>query len=651
VLLPEIHLAKLLKDPARLLPKVKLAASLNDITMPLPLSLPKIEGITGRVNLENNVLSTDNMQVKLGPLSLPTINIRVASIADQPKVALRAKGLMRVVAISNAKVEQILMKHGLKSLTGSAEIDVSVDYDQREPKKWAANGLLVLKGVRAEVHPASVVMDNLKGAIKFNREKTINITAQDITARINQAPVRLSGNFLGLGTPKMLVSAKAYARQLNLAHVAELLPALKDLKLGGTLDMDLDVHVPYSTPAQSRLNGTVTVRNAGFQMAASDLTVAKGNAAIELNGNTANIKTMTMLVNDQQVTLSGHISNPVKPKVQLLIRSSDLNLDRLLPQDKASKPSSKPSKTKEGRMEKKPVPQEKNGKTELPPLARELTADLQVQADRGQYTGFQFQNLKLNLLYELGVIKSYDINIDTDDGNITAKGSADLRNLDHIPFSVNPDINALPLEKVAPLIGIDKLPLNGPMSLKGRMRGHTGSSKELLASLDGNLNAEIGPGILSKIGKAGDLFAKILSMTSIRGIFSGRMIEKLSSEGIPFQSIKTQTSFTKGTLNLNNLDFESEAMNVNSQGTIDLINQELMIEAILVPFQTVNNAFNFIPIVGETAADLTKIHIDIKGPLEDPKIHAAQIKELEKDVAKEPVEILKDAEKNLKKIF
>jgi uncharacterized protein YhdP len=129
------------------------------------------------------------------------------------------------------------------------------------------------------------------------------------------------------------------------------------------------------------------------------------------------------------------------------------------------------------------------------------------------------------------------------------------------------------------------------------------------------------------------------------------MIEKLSSEGIPFQSIKTQTSFTKGTLNLNNLDFESEAMNVNSQGTIDLINQELMIEAILAPFQTVNNAFNFIPIVGETAADLTKIHIDIKGPLEDPKIHAAQIKELEKDVAKEPVEILKDAEKNLKKIF
>jgi len=168
--------------------------------------------------------------------------------------------------------------------------------------------------------------------------------------------------------------------------------------------------------------------------------------------------------------------------------------------------------------------------------------------------------------------------------------------LDHIPFKMDPDISALPLEKIASLSGIDKLPLSGPMSLKGRLRGHTVSSKELLASLDGDLNAEIGPGALNKIGKVGDLFAKILSMTSIQSIFSGRMIENLSGEGIPFQSIKTQTSFAKGTLNLNNLDFESKAINVNSQGTIDLINQELNIETKLVPFETVKKAFNIIPI-------------------------------------------------------
>ena len=149
---------------------------------------------------------------------------------------------------------------------------MSADYDQRKPKNWAANGLLMLKGVRAEAHPATVVMDNLYGEIKFNRKKTMDITAKDITARINQAPVRLSGKLFGIGTPEMLVSTKAYAKQLDLAPLAELLPALRDFKLGGILDMDLDVNVPYSTPAKSRLNGTVTARNAGFQLASSDLT-------------------------------------------------------------------------------------------------------------------------------------------------------------------------------------------------------------------------------------------------------------------------------------------------------------------------------------------------------------------------------------------
>ena len=110
VVLPEIHLSKLPKDPTRLLSKVKLTASLNDITMPPLLSLPNIEGITGRVNLENDVLSADNVQAKLGPLSLPTINIRATNIADQPKVALRAKGPMQVVAASDLKVENILKK-------------------------------------------------------------------------------------------------------------------------------------------------------------------------------------------------------------------------------------------------------------------------------------------------------------------------------------------------------------------------------------------------------------------------------------------------------------------------------------------------------------------------------------------------------------
>jgi uncharacterized protein YhdP len=593
--------------------------------------MPKIKGITGRLKLEKSVVKATDMQATIGPLSLPAINIHVANIAEHPKVVFRAKGPLKVAATADEQVKKLLLNYGLKTLTLAAEIDVSADFDQRRPEDWTANGSLELKGLHAQSHPAAVAVDDLKGQVKFSRKKTMNITAQDITARINQAPVRLSGKILGIGSPEMLVSVRAYARKLDLSHLAELLPTLKTMKLGGMLDMDLDVHVPYSAPAKSRLKGTVTTRNAGFQLASSNLTVAKGNLDITLTGNSANIKSMALQVNDQKVTLSGQISNPVEPKVKMLVTTPDLNLDRLLPPDKAAKPSSTPS----DQGAKKPATDKKAGKAELPPVARKLTADLKVQAGRGQYKGLQFEKLKLDLLYKQGVIESYDLNFGIDKGHIATKGSADLRDLDRIKFTVDPNISALPLETVTPALGIDNLPLNGPLTLKGQLRGITGSTKEILGGLNGKLDASLGPGNLNKVGKAGDFIAKLSSMAHISSLFSGRLFKDFTNRGIPFETITAQTSFGKGTLNLNKLHFGSDAMTVDGQGKIDLINRNLNMEALLIPLATVDKKLHYVPIVGKALEDVTKIQIDVEGPLEDPKIHTAEAREIGKGIETE----------------
>ena len=83
-------------------------------------------------------------------------------------------------------------------------------------------------------------MDNLQGRVAVNRRKSLNITAEEITGQVNQAPVRLSGKVLGVGTPNLVVDVKANAKQLDLAHLRELFPALKKHGLAGKLDMDLE---------------------------------------------------------------------------------------------------------------------------------------------------------------------------------------------------------------------------------------------------------------------------------------------------------------------------------------------------------------------------------------------------------------------------
>jgi len=69
---------------------------------------------------------------------------------------------------------------------------------------------------------------------------------------INQAPVQLSGKIMGVGTSNLVIDVTANAKHLNLAYLRELSPGLKKLNLAGTVDMDLDIYLPYAAPKKSR---------------------------------------------------------------------------------------------------------------------------------------------------------------------------------------------------------------------------------------------------------------------------------------------------------------------------------------------------------------------------------------------------------------
>jgi uncharacterized protein YhdP len=442
----------------------------------------------------------------------------------------------------------------------------------------------------------------------------------------------------------MLVTTKVSAKQLNLAHLGALLPQLKDLKLGGLLDMNLSAYVPSATPAKTRLNGTITTQNVGFQVASADMSIKKANTNIELAGDSAKIQTMSMIVNDQQVSLSGKFS--------------------LVPAEKADKPTSKPAKAKESK--KQPAPTKKVGKTELPPIVRKMTADLQVKVDQGRYRRLQFQKLNLTVHYARGVVENYDfIFFGPQNSQIKTTGSVDLRDLDRIAFVENHDISGLDMESLASIYGIEKLPITGPLSLKGQVKGRTGSTedvllkgssgstKQLLGSLDGHLKMEIGPGHLKEGGKLGHVFGKVFSMASLQSIFSGRMLQDLSGDGIRYNILNTDTTITKGTL-LNKIHLGSDAMNVESEGTIDLINETIKTTAILEPLATVNKALDFVPILGKAAGDLIKVRIDIEGPLENPKVKTSQTKQVGtavKSVGTGTGDFLKGIGKGVKGLF
>jgi uncharacterized protein YhdP len=91
-------------------------------------------------------------------------------------------------------------------------------------------------------------------------------------------------------------------------------------------------------------------------------------------------------------------------------------------------------------------------------------------------------------------------------------------------------------------------------------------------------------------------------------------------KGLSYQTIKARTTFSKGNLELNNFRFVSDAMNMDSQGSINLVDEQINIKAELEPLRAVGKALGMIPVLGKPTENMTRIHLRLKGSLDNPKI-------------------------------
>jgi len=658
---PEMTLRKLPSKVESLLSRIEGSARVSDMSVAVSATLPNLEDIKGNVRLENGELTATNVQARFGPLTLPTLAGRASNLTGKLKVSAAARGPILLTETDDADVEKLLQKYGLESLSGSGEVDVRAGYDQAAQQRWDASGSLVLERVRAVSYPAGARVDELKGRVKFKRGKALEITVEDLTARLNKGAIELNGKLSGGGTAQLIVDAKAKAESLPLTDLSSLLSPLKEFELRGMLDMNVDAHYSKAQPAESRLKGKIKTRGLGFKLAT--LQVAEGNGDVEFAGKTANLSDLTFVVNDQKITGSGQVTNFQGPTAKLQAQSQSLNLDRLLPPAGPNEASSKPSPKAPGRQEdtvkeKKKSPEKKGEKRELHPLLRKLTGEFQVSANRGQYRGQEFQALKLKAFYERGVLKSHDLEVFIGGGRIQSQGSADLRSLEEISFALQPTIKAVPMELLAVLLSTDKPSVNGPLTLAGELQGTTGSTLTLLKSLRGNLEAEMGPGRIHKLGQAGKALFELLTFLSASNIFSGRTVKELTAEGVPYQSIKVKTSIQSGKMNIGQVVLESPALDLDGNGDIDLVKKQLSMNGGITISGPLDSVLGMLSRVGKTGTGVTRVNVALEGALEDPEIRIRSVKgvtdagkKAKKGDGEKPEDVIKEFGKGLEKIL
>jgi uncharacterized protein YhdP len=203
-------------------------------------------------------------------------------------------------------------------------------------------------------------------------------------------------------------------------------------------------------------------------------------------------------------------------------------------------------------------------------------------------------------------------------GRVTAEGSADLKDPEHIPFTVKPVMKDVDTATMAPLLGMKTIPAHAPLSLTGQLQGRTGARPDLMRSLQGNLALDAGPGVLTKSGGGSGVLVNIMEFVSVSGILSGNVLSNLKNKGVAFKSIKAQADIYKGNMRVNMLRFLSDAANMDANGSIDLVTERLNMLAVVEPFQTATSILRIIPGVGKSLQKATKVKVSVRGTLDDP---------------------------------
>ncbi len=636
LLMPSIDLTSPPKDLASLAERSSAMIQVANINIKHAPGIPGLEDITGLVSLKKGVLNAEKISLRHGAIALPDLNLHATHLFAQPKVDARLKGHIQIGKSPMPKFEELLLEYGFKNATGDADVDLKATYDHAKPDQWTAEGTLAVKDLNAVSHPEGVVLGKFNADLSFKREKRLEIDIRKLSTQLNGSPVNVEGRLSLENVDTFLIDVKAQAKNLNLIHLVAVSPILRalDLDLKGSVNLDVNIHLPSRNPAANKMTGTITTHGIGFKLSDPPLIIKDGNSRLEFAGDTVFFRSMTASVNDQKLSLEGKTIRPLlEPNAHLKITSPDLDLDKLLPPsskkaDDAKTPPSDPQdlKDKNADVKKSASKKVKTEQKKLPFDWDRTVAQIQVEIAKLRFRGNTFHNVRYTTDYHRGVLKHYELKAAYGKSDIQADGMLDLRNPASIDFEINPNIQELPIQAVESLLGIEKKPAQGPLSVSGNIKGRTGSTPELLTSLSGRLEAVVGKGTYLETGATTDLLSKILTVTNIRSILTGGILRDITSRGIPFDQIKAGIALGDGKLDINTFQFLSSAMNLSAQGSINLLEKNLNVDVQLEPFEVVDKALGLVPIAGKLGQVFTRYNVSVSGAVDHPKIQMGAVR-------------------------
>ncbi|NTV46489.1 MAG: DUF3971 domain-containing protein, partial [Chlorobiales bacterium] len=388
------------------------------------------------------------------------------------------------------------------------------------------------------------------------------ITALNLNGTVTEKRLDLKHFGAALGTNKVDGSliVEDYNRkkinltlfsQLNLAEVGQYYPLEQGTSVSGAVTSDIRVSAVLSDMKSAKASGKAEFKNVSARTAKMKTPVTNLNGQLLFNNERVELKNLSMLLGDSDIQLDGYAEQYLrvvfsdttgkgkKPFFSAALRSKNLNLDKLLPEDST----------------KKAAPTAPKKREQLPNVDGQFSVDIASMT----MNKITMKDVKGTVRLQNKVLDLSGLGMSVFSGRIGLAGDINLKDINRPLFNLDVDVKELSVPTMfAELPSLDKLAgvgkyMDGNVSLKSKLNGHLNDTLGLdLPSFMANGNFQMQQG-------------KLAGMPMQQSIASALNADNLKS--FNFKDWSNVFEVKNGRLFINNLKLNIDGTEVSASGS------------------------------------------------------------------------------------
>ncbi len=255
-----------------------------------------------------------------------------------------------------------------------------------------------------------------------------------------------------------------------------------------------------------------------------------------------------------------------------------------------------------------------------------LQAKGRIRIHNGRYKGFEFSDLRSDLVLDKRVWRLDNFSARSWGGTVHGNGSF----IDHpegLRFSVEPKVQGVAVQGFLGWFDIGTREITGNVNLTGKLESSGATGTEIKRNLSGNFQLEIKDGVARRM----QLLVRILNLMDLTRWFSFQLPD-FNQKGIRFRSVTGDFKVDKGIYSTENFVVDSDDVSITGAGQCDGPNEVIDGVIALRPFPRMGSIASYIPLIGPGIAaikdSIMVASFRVQGPLEDPTITPAPLSTL-----------------------